>query len=304
MSILSTDYVKVIENSERVAWRLNDVFPAGVSLDFSKPFMPTAMFFGHSLSFLSDHERLKLNQILGNSYRYLFYFVEAYIIDMAMQHADAERYGDDDNLRAMLRFAEEEVKHQQMFMRFGEMFDRGFGSKCDVVENPQAVAQVILAKTPMAVTLVTLHLEIITQAHYVDCMRDRGEIEPFFQSLFKFHWVEESQHAKLDALEIVKLRRVASSEAVQQAIDDYFAIAGAFAGLLAAQAKLDVGSLERAVGRTFSGDERAAIEDAQRRSYNRAFLWSGVTNTMFLEFLAEHFPGALEGAAKAAEAFA
>jgi hypothetical protein len=33
-------------------------------------------------------------------------------------------------------------------------------------------------------------------------------------------------------------------------------------------------------------------------------LWSGVTNTLFLEFLAENFPGALDGAAKAAEAFA
>jgi len=43
---------------------------------------------------------------------------------------------------------------------------------------------------------------------------------------------------------------------------------------------------------------------AQTRSYNRAFLWSGVTNTLFLEFLAEYFPGALAGAAKAAEAFA
>jgi hypothetical protein len=304
MSILNADYGKVVEYSERVAWRLNEVFPPGASLDFGKPFMPESMFVGHDLAFLDERERLKLNHILGNAYRYLFYFVEAYIIDMAMRHAEAELYGNDDNLRAMLRFAEEEVKHQQMFLRFGEFFDRGFGSKCDLVDSPQAVAQVILSKSPLAVTLVTLHLEIITQAHYVDCMRDRDDIDPLFQSLFKYHWIEESQHAKLDALEIVKLREYASPEAVQQAIDDYFAIAGAFAELLGAQAKLDINSLERATGRTYSAEERSAIEDAQRRSYNRAFLWSGVTNTLFLEFLAEHFPNALEGAAKAAEVFA
>ena len=304
MSILNADYGKVVEYSERVAWRLNDVFPSGVSLDFSKPFMPSSMFVGHTIDFLDEREMLKLNQIFGNAYRYLFYFVEAYIIDMAMRHAEAELYGNDDNLRAMLRFAEEEVKHQQMFQRFGEMFDRGFGTTCDLVENPQAVAQVILAKSPLAVTLVTLHLEIITQAHYVDCMRDRKEMEPLFQSLFKHHWLEEAQHAKLDALEIVKLRSGASPEVVQQAIDDYFEIAGAFAGLLAAQAKLDINSLERATGRTYSDEQRTVIEDAQRRSYNRAFLWSGVTNTLFLEFLAEHFPNALQGAAQAAEAFA
>lgn len=304
MSILSTNYAKIVDSSHRVAWRLDDIFPADTSLDFGKPFMPDSMFVGRSLAFLSDGERLQLNQIFGNAYGYLFYFVEAFIIDMAMQHAEAERYGNDDNLRAMLRFAEEEVKHQQMFLRFGEMFARGFGSECEVVPSPQMMAQVVLEKTPMAVTLVTLHLEIITQAHYVDCIRDQAEIEPLFQSLFKYHWVEEAQHAKIDALELAKMRRESPPEAVQQAIDDYFEIATALAGVLAEQAGLDVASLERATGRTFSEAERAAIEAAQRRSYNRAFLWSGVTNSAFLEFLAEHFPNALERAAQAAETFA
>jgi len=304
MSIHASDYGKVVANSERAAWRLNDVFPTDVSLDFSKPFMPTAMFDASKLEFLSDGERLKLNQVFGNSYRYLFYFVEAYIVDMAMRHAQAELYGNDDNLRAMLRFADEEVKHQQMFQRFGEMFDRGFGSKCDVVENPQAVAQFILSKSPMAVALVTLHLEIITQTHYVDAMRDRAELEPLFKSLFKHHWIEEAQHAKLDALEVVKMRKAASPELVQQCIDDYFGIAGAFAELLAGQGKLDVGSLERATGKQYTEEQRTAIEAAQRKSYHRAFLGSGVTNATFLAFLGEHFPNALPGAAKAAEAFA
>jgi hypothetical protein len=304
MSLLATDYRKVLETSERVAWKVDEVFPPGIKLDFSKPFMPKAMFLSDSLGFLSPAEKLKLNQIFGNSYRYLFYFVEAYIIDMAVRHANAELYGDNDNLRAMLRFAEEEVKHQQMFLRFGEMFEPAFGSECSLVESPQAVAGVILSKSPMAVTLVTLHLELITQAHYVDCMRDSREIEPLFLSLFKHHWLEEAQHAKLDVLELVKLRREAAPELVQQTIDDYFAIAGAFAGLLAEQGKLDVVSLERATGRTFSDEERAALEKSQGRCYQRAFLWYGVTNNLFLEFLAEHFPAALPGAAKAAEAFA
>lgn len=69
MSILSADYGKVIEYSERVAWRLNEVFPPQAGLDFSKPFMPTSMFMGDALEFLDANEKLKLNQILGNSYR-------------------------------------------------------------------------------------------------------------------------------------------------------------------------------------------------------------------------------------------
>jgi P-aminobenzoate N-oxygenase AurF len=304
MSILSADYNKVIDASERVAWRLDDVFPPSTALDFSKPFMPRAMALAHSLPFLSAAEHLKLNHIFGNAYGYLFYFVETYIVDMAMRHAQSELHGDSTHLRAMLRFAEEEVKHQEMFLRFGKMFAHGFPTKCDVVESPQAVAAVILSKSPMAVTLVTLHLELITQAHYVECMRDSGELDPLFRDLFKHHWIEEAQHAKLDVLELTKLSRDASPAQVQQAVDDYFAIAGAFAGLLAQQGKLDVVSLERAIGRTLPETERAAVEKAQTRSYQRAFLHSGVTNSVFLEFLAEHFPAALPGAAQAAEAFA
>lgn len=304
MSILTSDYAKCIELSERVAWKINDVFPREASLNFRQPFMPSSMFMARDLACLSEQEKLKLNQIFGNSYRYLFYFVEAYIITMAMEHARAELYGDENNLRAMLRFAEEEVKHQQMFSRFGEMFDRDFGSTCELVDSPQAVAEVILSKSPMAVSLVTLHLELITQAHYVDCMRDSQDLEPLFRSLFKYHWIEEAQHAKLDALELRKLRQEAGDAQVETAIKDYFDICAAFAALLAAQAKLDVGSLERAVGRSFDEAERVAIEEAGRRSYQRAFLWDGLTNTMFLEFLGQQFPTALERANQAAALYA
>src|SRR5688572_24187893 len=255
MSMLIADYGKVVDTSERVAWRVNDVFPPNSTLDCTRYFMPKAMFAGETLEFLTPDEKRTLNQIYGNSYAYLFYFVEAYIIDMAMRHAQAELYGNDDNLRAMLRFAEEEVKHQQMFVRFGEMFRSCFHTPCDVVPNPQAVAQVILSKSPMAVTLVTLHLEIITQAHFVECMRDDRDMDPLFLSLFKHHWMEEAQHAKLDVLELTKLRRDATPEMVQQCVDDYFAIAGAFAGLLSEQAKLDVGSFERATGKTYTAEE-------------------------------------------------
>lgn len=304
MSILATDYRKCVEASERVAWKLDEVVPPGSGLDLNKSFMPRGMFFAQDLSFLSADEQRRLNQIFGNAYSYLFYFVEAYIINMAMEHARAELYGDEHTLRALLRFAEEEVKHQQLFLRFGELFSANFGSPCDVVDSPQAVAEVILSKSPMAVLLVTLHLEIITQAHYVDAMRDNKEMEPLFASLFKYHWVEEAQHAKLDVLQLTKLRVDAGDEQVETAVNDYFDILGAFAGLLSAQAKLDVGSLGRALNRSFSETEQAAIEAAQRRAYHRAFLFDGLTNTVFLEFLAEHFPAALARAQQVSALYA
>jgi hypothetical protein len=301
MSMLSSDFGRVVKVSERVAWSVDDVFPPGTILDMDKWFMPKSMFASMELDFLSEHEKRVLNQIYGNAYAHLFYYFEAYVIDLAMRHAQAELYGNDDNLRAMLRFAEEEVKHQQMFLRFGEMFRAHFHSPVELLPDPQALASVVLGKSPMGALLITLHLEIITQTHFVDCMRDDAEMDPQFSSLFRHHWMEEAQHAKLDALELGKLLVDASPEMVQQALDDYVAIIDIMAGAFGRQAELDVTSFERATGRTLDRAQRAAVAAAQRKTYHRTFLRSGLTNASFLEFLAENVPAALPVTARAAE---
>jgi hypothetical protein len=290
MSFLNSDYRKILEVSEKVAWSIGDVVPPAARLGFDRMFMPSAMFLASKLDELTANEKQTLNQIFGRAYGYLFYFVEAYIVSSTMEHARAELYGDEFALRALLRFTEEEVKHQQLFVRFGELFDRDFGTSCGLTDNPQEVASYILSKSPMGVLLVTLHLELITQAHFVDAMKDNTDLEPLFVSLFRHHWLEEAQHAKLDALELEKLRTFATPEQIAQAEQDYLEIIFAFAGLLGRQAALDVVSLETAVGKTFTSDVRQLIEKAQTQSYHRAFLWYGFTNAQFLEYLVGRFP--------------
>ena len=280
------DYESCIRASERVSWKLDEVFPANLALDFSRRFLPNAITGIESLDFLGDKERLTLNHISGNAYLYLFYFVEEYIVASVVQHANAEMFGDPMALRALLRFAEEEVKHQQLFLRFKDAFARDFGFPCGVVPNPQAVAEIILSKAPMAVALTTLHLELVTQQHYVEGYREGdGALDPFFASLLKNHWLEESQHAKIDALELQKLAAVATPEQIETAVGDYLAILEAFAGLLGAQASLDVTTLEEAVGKKYTEDQRQAITASQTRAYRNTFIILGIQNPMFLKYL-------------------
>jgi hypothetical protein len=283
------DYESCIKASEKVSWKLDEVFPPDMKLDFGRRFLPDAITATEGLSFLSTAERLKLNQITGNSYLYLFYFVEEYIVASVVQHASAEMFGEATTLRALLRFAEEEVKHQQLFVRFREVFERSFGVPCDVIENPAAVAEVILGKTPMAVLLVTLHLELVTQQHYVEGFRDgeSANLDPSFASLLKNHWLEEAQHAKIDALQLAKLAATSTPAQIETAIDDYLGILQAFAGLLGQQGTLDVTSLERATGRTFTEAERKAIADGQGHAYRFALITLGLQNPNFQKYLAQ-----------------
>lgn len=282
------DYESCIRASERVSWKLDEVFPADLALDFSRRFLPNAITGIEELGFLGEKERLTLNHISGNAYLYLFYFVEEYIVASVVQHANAEMFGDPMALRALLRFAEEEIKHQQLFLRFKDAFARDFGFPCGVVPNPQAVAEIILGKAPMAVALTTLHLELVTQQHYVEGFREGdGALDPFFASLLKNHWLEESQHAKIDALELQKLAEVATPAQIETAVDDYIAILHAFAGLLSQQGSLDVTTLEQVLGKAFTETERLAIASSQTRAYRNTFIVLGMKNPLFVKYLGQ-----------------
>jgi hypothetical protein len=279
---LGYDYATCVRNSEKVSWKLDEVLPTSTKLDFSRPFLPS-MFSGESrIPILNAAEGLKLNQITGNSYMNLFQFVEEYIIATAVDHAQAEMYGDHDAIRALLRFGEEEIKHQQLFHRYIKLFAESFGTPCKVLDNAAEIAAVILSKSPIAVMLITLHLEIMTQAHYTESVRDNAGVDPLFASLLKHHWLEEAQHARIDALELDKLLDAATPEAITQGFDHYLELCQAVAGLLGVQTELDIDSLSRATGRKFSDDEKAAIRTAQHTAYRNTFLISGMTNQQFV----------------------
>jgi hypothetical protein len=295
---LGYDYATCIRNSEKVSWTIDQALPPGTVLDYSRPFLPAAFSGESRISILNREEGLKLNQITGNSYMNLFGFVEEYIIATTVDHAQAEMYGDHDAIRALLRFGEEEIKHQALFHRYCKLFAESFGSPCKVLDNAAEIAAVILSKSAIGVMLITLHLEIMTQAHYTESVRDNAGIDPLFASLLKFHWLEEAQHARIDALELDKLLDAATPEAINAGFDDYLELCQAVAGLLGVQTDLDIESLSRATGRTFSEDEKQAIRTAQHAAYKNTFLTSGMTNSLFVGILNKI---SAEGARRTAE---
>lgn len=282
---LPYDYKSCVEGSEKASWTLDAVFPEGTRLDFARPFLPETLAPTKSLTFLSDKERKALNQIAGNAYLNLFGFVEEYIIATVVQHTHAELFGDHIAIRAMCRFTDEEVKHQQLFKRYRNAFDRDFGVPCGVLEEAVAVAGVILSKTPIAVMLVTLHIELMTQLHYTEAVRDDAGLDPLFAKLLKQHWLEESQHARIDALELKKLVEAATPEAVAAGFKDYADLLDAFSGLLMKQSELDVPSLENKLGRKFDDAQRKAIIANQHKGYVKTFLLVGMTHPQFVDII-------------------
>ena len=276
---LKFDYGDCVAKSERVGWSLDDVMKEGQALDFSRPFLPAALM-SHldGVSGLDATTRRQLNQIAGNAYLNLFQFVEEYILATMMEHAQAELFGDPAALRALTRMVDEELKHQLLFRRFRRSFDRDFGHPCGVLESAAEVAHVIMSHSPIAVMLVTLHIEWMTQQHYTESVRDDQAIDPFFKSLLRHHWLEESQHARIDMLELEKLGAMADQGVRDRAVDEYLGILEALDGLLADQVELDLKSLEAVRGEPLAEPTLGEVRAAMHQAYRRTFVWYGMTN--------------------------
>jgi hypothetical protein len=297
------NFASVLASSARAAWQIDDVLPEGAALDFTRPFMPENLARTAAAQGLGDDERRVLNQIRGHEYLVIFGLVEEFILPFVLDHARPQLNGDDARVRALLGFASEEAKHIDLFKRFHARFVEGFGSECGVIGPPEAIGAEVLRHDPLAVALVILMIEWMTQSHYLDSVRDDGGLDPLFKSLLKHHWMEEAQHAKLDTLMVEALAEGRSEAEIQAALDEFLEIGMFLDNGLKAQAGLNLDALEAATGRRLGDDERAALLEQQHQALRWTYLGSGLTHPKFVATLAAMSPAARDRVAEIAPAF-
>jgi len=204
----SYTYASILETSERMQhWSIEDLIGGDKKLDFGRNFLSDSLARTEEISFLTAQERRTLNQLRGHNYLYMFGLVEEFILPFVLDHARPHLAEDDERTRALLGFAGEEAKHIQLFKRFRQEFLQDFGHPVAVIGPPQAIADAVLAHDPLSVALVILHIEWMTQRHFIDGVRDDEDIDLQFKNLLKHHWMEEAQHAKLDTLGSRRLDR-------------------------------------------------------------------------------------------------
>ena len=279
-------YSETLKLSERIAWRLEDILRPGDALDFSAPFLPEGLASSARAQGLDDSERRTLNQLRGYSYLCLFGLVEEFILPFVLDHARDRAGADRSELRALLQFASEEAKHIELFKRFAREFEDRFGSHCDVIGPAREIASAVLAHSSLGVGLSVLHIEWMTQRHYVESVKSDVALDPLFKRLLHYHWLEEAQHAKLDTLIVHQLGAQLGSSEIQQGIRDYESILGLLKGGLHRQAELDLENLERATGQELPKPIRTALLRQQQRSYDAVFIESGTQHPRFQQTLA------------------
>jgi hypothetical protein len=189
-----------------------------------------------------------------------------------------------------------------LFKRYHAAFKRGFPVECQVIGPSEAIGQEILRHDPLAVALVILMIEWMTQQHYLGSIRDDRDLDPLFKSLMKFHWIEESQHAKLDTLIVDALAEGKTEGQIDKAIDEFFEIGAFLDDGLKTQAGFNMDALETVLGRKLP--DRAEIEAQQHQAARWTYVGSGMVHERFKATLLSISANAAARIAEAAPVFA
>jgi len=274
-------YAKCIEVSKRVRWDIDNDVIRGREFDFSQKFLPDGISKVEQLQFLNDDEKRLLSQIQGRTYANMFGFVERFITAKVLETTRDHWLGDQTALEALIRFRDEELKHQELFRRIETMMADGMPEGYKFLPDPDAVAAAVLKNSTWAVLALILEIELFTQEHYKQSIEPEKNLSDLYKDIFLFHWKEETTHAMMDELEWPREDSKLSAEERDRAVDELIAIVADVDGILQNQSAADVDYFTKVCDRSFTDDEVQRIKDGVLKAYRWQYIFSGVEHPRF-----------------------
>lgn len=226
------------------------------------------------------------NQILGRTYAYVFGLVERFINAKVLELSSRHALGDQTALEALVRFSDEELKHQALFRHIERLAEAALPEGYAQTADPDDVARFVLGKSTWSVLALTLHIELFTQHHYKVSLDPRDDLSPLFRDVFKYHWMEESQHAVIDELELRAEHARLTIEERGRAVDDFIALVGAVDSVIMKQASADASYFLANAPSAREEAKVAQVRSAFAAAYRYQYILSGVAETKLVTVLA------------------
>jgi hypothetical protein len=295
------DYASIVAASEKVAWSVDEIF-RDRRFDASKPIVPASWVRTQALEFLTDQDQLTLNHCRAFSYAHLNGNYEEFIPLHLTGIIQQDWHDDRAHLRALFRFGEEEMKHQQLFRRMetvleascGHPFGRYFD---DDKAQVTAFTNAVLAYPPLPRFLLLLAFEFGTRRHYVESIQERTAEsgDSLYVDVLKAHWLEEAQHVKSDMIEVAQLAQALSPDELSVAFDQVLGIGGLVDATFVGQVDQEIATLQQVTGRTLSAAEMTMLHDTLYQSLSAIIAGVALTDPSFAKVALEL---SKEGAAK------
>jgi hypothetical protein len=177
-------YARCIQSSKKVRWDINEDVIRGRLFDTATKFLPDSLSLADEFTTLSANEKRFVSQIQGRTYANIFGLVERFINAKVLELSNVHWLGDQIALEALVRFSDEELKHQALFRlidaMIGDVLPEGY--RFDVDAN--SVARAVLGKSTWAVLALTLHIELFTQIHYRESIGSDAALSELFKDVF------------------------------------------------------------------------------------------------------------------------
>jgi hypothetical protein len=272
------DYAKCIEISKRVHWDIDKDVIRGREFDLSQKFLPDGLSKVDQLDFLNPDQKRFLSQIQGRTYANMFGFVERFIVAKILEITRGHWLGDQIALEALVRFCDEELKHQELFRRIEPMMAVRMPEGYKFLHQPDAVAAAVLDKSTWAVLALILEIELFTQEHYRQSIEPDENLSPLFKDIFFFHMKEETTHALMDELEWPREDKKLTPTERDRAINELIELVTAVDGILQAQSKSDVEYFSKVSGASFAKEKMGRVKEAVLKAYRWQYIFSGETH--------------------------
>jgi hypothetical protein len=244
-------YHDTLTTALRVNWRIDEVL-GGLPFDTAKRWLPRQLSAAEALDFLNEEEKRKLTHLEMGAYAHLFGYVEEFIAPKMTDLAGEQKETQREAFEALANFVAEEVKHMTLFRRVREQVNTQLGFPLRLLDGEAEVTHYVLGKNNGAVLLLIACIEWFTQLHYLSSIREDDGLDSLAKRIFRAHWVEEAQHAKLDHMEALRAFEGMDVSQREEAIADLIELVRSVDGLLQKQAALDVENLSIYLGRKFT----------------------------------------------------
>jgi hypothetical protein len=278
-------YARCIEASKRIRWDIDADVIRGRRFDFDKRFLPEGLARTGWMDFLEPAEQRFVNQIQGRTYANMFGLVERFIAAKMLEVGRGHCFGDQVALEALVRFTDEELKHQALFRRIDALVAEGMPPGYRFVPTPNAVADAVLAAGSWAVLALTCHIELFTQVHYRQSIEPDEDLSELYKDVFLFHWKEESQHAILDEMEWRREHGRLTPAQHERAVEEFIGLVRAVDGILQTQAAADADYFARCNLRRLNAADRSTLQAELLAAYRWQYILSGAQEPRFVQAL-------------------
>jgi hypothetical protein len=278
-------YAKCVQVSKRVRFDIERDVIRGRKFDFNQKFLPDGLSKIDQLDFLSTDEKRQVSQIQGRTYANMFGLVERFIGPKITDISRDHWLGDQTAYEALVRFTDEELKHQEMFRRIDALCTEGMPAGYSFMPQPNDVAGVVLGKPNWSVLALICHIELFVLQHYRESIEKDDNLSDLWKDVFTYHAREESQHAILDELEWKRENEKISPDERDQAVDELIGLVAAVDGILQMQAKSDTDYFLSVCGRSFDRAQVERIGATFLAAYRYQYITSGVSDKRFQEIL-------------------